>query len=138
LFSSIQDAGSSSLKACVYALDGHPSGPAALPPLWKGRADWGRQRGQAAIRIEAGHAPPVEKQIGIASPGAAFDRVPCALSRTADPGRTATAPIPGRAPAAAADAAGREVPRRPARIAEKPAGRLFRDHPHSASPLRHA
>ena len=67
------NAGSSSLKACVYALDDHPSAPAAIAPLWQARADWSQHPGQAEIRIQTAQGTLLEKRINIASPEATFD-----------------------------------------------------------------
>lgn len=67
------NAGSSSLKACVYALDDHQSALGALPPLWQAHADWSQHPGQAEIRIQTAQGTLLEKRINIASPKATFD-----------------------------------------------------------------
>jgi acetate kinase len=49
----VLNGGSSTLKATLREVrdDGAPAAP---PPLWEAQADWGRETGQAAIRVRAG------------------------------------------------------------------------------------
>jgi acetate kinase len=67
------NAGSSSLKACVYAIEENQSSLEALPPLWEARADWSLDPGQAEVRIQAAQGSLLEKRIHIASPKETFD-----------------------------------------------------------------
>lgn len=68
------NAGSSSLKAALYALDDSQLQDDAVPPAWSARAEWNDLPGKAEIRVQAG-GKSFERWIEIASAGEVFEPV---------------------------------------------------------------
>jgi acetate kinase len=69
------NAGSSSLKAALYALDDRPFPPDAPQPAWRARAEWSQLPGQAEIRVQTVRGTSFEKHVEITSAGEIFKPV---------------------------------------------------------------